>query len=105
MRENRTENHENQPKCDPFCKIFAARRSGRERGSKKPKKSTFQCEIYEIALPIIILANYAANAFFHAMEMQDPVRISCADVPVVEKKMDKVRWGLEQVSWYPKMDG
>ena len=46
---------------------------------------TFQCEIYEIALPIIILANYAANAFFHAMEMQDPVRISCADVPVVEK--------------------
>ena len=37
------------------------------------------------------MANYAANAFFHAMEMQDPVRTSYADVPIVEKKMDKVR--------------
>ena len=76
-------------KCSP-CGVL-----GVSAAAKKPKKSTFPCEIYEIALPIIILANYAANAFFHAMEMQDPVRISCADVPVVEKKMDKVRWVLE----------
>ena len=56
------------------------------------RKSTFPIEkIRIIAISIIILANYAANAFFHAMEMQDPVRTSYADVPIVEKKMDKVR--------------
>jgi hypothetical protein len=58
---------------------------------------------YEIAIPIIILANYAANAFFHAMEIQNPVRTSCADVLVVEKKMDKVLWDLTEVSWYDKV--
>ena len=65
------------------------------RRDREQKKHFSWRKNYEIAIPIIILANYAANAFFHAMEMQDPVRISCADVPVVEKKMDKVRWGLE----------
>ena len=46
-----------------------------------------------IAIPIIILANYAANVFFHAMEVYNPVRTSCADV-LVEKKMEKVQEGL-----------
>ena len=52
-----------------------------------------------IAYTVILLANYAANALFHVMEKQDPVRTSCADVPVVEKKMDKVPAHLGEVSW------
>ena len=60
--------------------------------SKQHVKALFLLKKYEIAIPIFILANYAANAVFHVMEKQDPVRTSCADVAVVEKKMDKVPW-------------
>ena len=52
-----------------------------------------------IAIPIIMLANYAANAFFHAMEMQDPVRTSCAGILVVEKEMDTVLGELRYFFW------
>ena len=83
------------PNATHFAKKLTRGVLGVSAAAKNQKSPFFSVKINEIALPIIMLPNYAANAFFHAMEMQDPVRISCADVPVVEKKMDKVRWGLE----------
>ena len=64
------------------------------RDLRREQKTLFLLEKYEIAIPMIILANYAANAFFHAMEIHNPVITSCADVVLVEKKMDKVQGDL-----------
>ena len=49
-------------------------------------------------LSVILSANYAANALFHVMGMQDPMITSRAHVTVVEKKMDKVPAYLGEVS-------
>ena len=52
-------------------------------GLRRRKKSLFQWGKCEIGFTVILYENYAANALFYVMGMQDPMRTSRAHVTVV----------------------